>query len=196
MLEISVKANINPRLRQILQEIGPMTRRELFSVGANGLRIAVRRHLRREGAIRHATAGRLGAEPTQHIIKGAARVTSFSSEHGAVVSVPIAGITRAYRDLTILPVQAKALTIPIAAASYCHRVRELSRLGWNVFRPNGSDVLFGRRDGDETATALYALKKSVVVRRDRTLLPDDETIADAINIPMIKSIQLKIRGAA
>ena len=195
MLEISVKGELNPRLRSILLEIGPLTRRALFSVGANGLRLAIRRHLRREGASRHATANRLGATPTQHLIKGAARVTSFSSEHGATVSVPIAGITRAYRDLDIRPVNAKGLTIPVAAEAYGHRVRELSRLGWSVFRPKGHDVLMGKLGKDGEAKTLYALRKQVTVRQDRTLLPSDEEIASAINVPMIRTIERRLSAA-
>lgn len=212
MLEISVKGSVNPRLRSILLEIGPLTRRAIFSAGANGLRLAVRRHLRREGASRHATANRFGATPTQHLIKGAARVTSFSTEHGAIVSVPIAGITRAYRDLEIRPVNRDYLTIPFAADAYGHRVRELRRLGWRIFRPAAKgakmisakgesprrysgyqNVLRGSRESENKV--LYLLRKQVVVRQDRTLLPSDEEIASSINIPMIRTIERRLSAS-
>ena len=59
MVAFTVNAELSPRLRKILAEIGPETRRALFSVGANALRLEGRRHVRREAGIRHSTARRL-----------------------------------------------------------------------------------------------------------------------------------------
>ena len=127
-----------------------------------------------------AIGGFTGATVTAAISKGAARVTYRASSTSASVLVPIAGISRAFHDLVLTPVHANELTIPVSAAAYGHRVRELERLGWRIFRPKGHDVLMGRRDGGE-AEPLYALKKRVVVRQDRTLLPSDERVAEVIN---------------
>lgn len=193
MVELSIKATIHPKLIPLLRDLSPLARRELFSVGGAALASAVRSHLRRVGATKHATASRLGATPTEHIIKGAARVTSNSSANGATVSVPIAGISRAFAPLTIRAKKANALTIPVAAASYGHRVRELSRMGWSIFRPKGHDVLMGKMDGDKEAQALYALKKQVVIRQDRSLLPSDTEVSSAINLAIGKSIDQHLR---
>lgn len=196
MVELSVKASIHPQLKAILRDLGPTARRELFSVGGVALASMLRGYLRSQGASRHATASRLGATPTGHIIKGAARVTSLSTPDSASVSVPIAGISRAFAPLTVRAQKASALTIPVAAASYGHRVREMKRLGWSVFRPKGKDFLMGSRDGDKEATLLYALKKQVVIRQDRSLLPSDAEVTKTINLAIGKSIDQHLRRKA
>lgn len=180
MVTLNITPRVHPKLRGMLSDLGPVWRRAILGVGANGLQIEVARHIRREATARHRTATRLGVRPTGHLAKGAARITSHATASAAYVLVPIAGISRAFRDLVITPVNASALTIPVAAASYGHRVRELARMGWRIFRPKGHDVLMGSRDGGE-AQALYALRKRVVVRQDRTLLPSDEAVSSAIN---------------
>jgi len=189
MIAFKVRAEINPRLQRILADVGPKTRHAIFGVGANALKIEVRAHLRREASRRHATATRLGAPPTHHLTKGAARVTSHSGPNGAEVHVPIAGISRAFHDLTILPTHSSELTIPVAAAAYGHRVRELVRMGWNVFRPKGHDIIMGRHGKDEEPTTLYALRKSVTVRQDRTLLPSDARVSQVINQAVYRAIE-------
>jgi len=199
MVVFTVKTEMSPRLRSILAEIAPETRRALFSVGANALKLEVTRHIRHEAPRRHATADRLSersgfkATNTEHMAKGAARVTSYSTSTGAEVNVPIAGISRAFHDLTILPRKAKALTIPISGVSYGHRVAELERMGWNLFRLPKTDILAGERNGE--FRGLYALKKRVIVRQDRTLLPDDATVANTINNAVARHMQRMINAA-
>ena len=198
MVAFTVRTKMSPRLKGILAEIGPETRRALFSVGANALRIEVRRHVRREAGIRHFTAELLSersgftAQKTGHLIKGAARIVSHSTDRGAEVVVPIAGISRAFRDLVIRPRKAKSLTIPISGVSYGHRVAELERMGWNVFRLPKTDILAGERDGE--FRGLYALKKQVTVRQDRTLLPSDETVSKTINSAVARRINDLLRA--
>ena len=186
MVVFRVNSEISPRLVRILSDLAPETRRAILSVGANALRIEIRRHIRADVPRRHVTASGLGASPTGHLSKGAARITSHSTGSRAEVSVPIAGITRAYRDLEIRPVRAKSLTIPIADVSYGHRARELARMGWRIFRLPKTDILAGSRNGE--TRALYALKKRVTVRQDRSLLPSDEKIRTTINDAMARRI--------
>ena len=109
--------------------------------------------------------------------------------------MPIAGISRAFAPLTLTPKNANALTIPVAAASYGHRVRELRRMGWNIFRPKGHDILMGSINGSE-AQALYALKKKVTIRQDRSLLPSDKDVSMTINLAIGKSIDSLLRRSA
>jgi len=196
-MELYISARISPKLRGLLMEEPADYRKELFSVGANALASGLQRYLRREAGRRHVTANRLGARPTGLIRKGAARITAHASASDAIVSVPIVGIARAFHDLTIKPRAAKALTIPIAAAAYGHRVRELVRMGWTVFRPQGRDFLMGRkRNGDGEAVALYSLRKSVVVRQDRTLLPSDDQVSATITNAMARHHARKVVSAA
>lgn len=198
MVAFTVKAEMSQRLRSILAEIGPETRRALFSVGANALRLEVRRHVRREAGRRHSTARRLSeqsnftAQTTGHLERGAARIVSHSTENGAEVIVPIAGISRAFHDLVIRPRKAKTLTIPISGVSYGHRAAELERMGWNLFRLPKTDILAGERDGE--FRGLYALKKQVTVRKDRTLLPSDQTVSRTINSAVARRINDLLRA--
>ena len=198
MVAFTVKAEMSPRLRSILAEIGPETRRALFSVGANALRLEVRRHVRREAGRRHSTARRLSeqsnftAQTTGHLEQGAARIVSHSTENGAEVVVPIAGISRAFHDLVIRPRKAKSLTIPISGVSYGHRAAELERMGWNLFRLPKTDILAGERDGE--FRGLYALKKQVTVKKDRTLLPSDTTVKKTINSAVARRINDLLRA--
>ena len=134
-------------------------RRQLFHAMADSVTELVRNHLSRIAPRHHISAHRLGATPTGHIEKGA-RATHFTAtSDGAEVIIPIAGLSRAFRPITITPRNAAALTLPISAHAYGKRVGELRANGWNIFRPKGHDVLMGALDGDE-AVPLYALKTS------------------------------------
>lgn len=193
---LNVHPHVNPKLTALLRELGPVWRKNLLGVGANGLKVCLRRYLRNEAQRRHTTALMLGGTPTGHIQKGAARIAVWDHDdtHASVI-VPIAGIQRAFGDLTITAKKATALTIPVSGAAYGHRVRELRRMGWSVFRPKGHDYLMGSHDG-EAAQLLYVLRKKVIVRRDRTLLPTDDVIADSINRPTVHAVKAALERSA
>lgn len=165
---------IHPRnLGKWLDLVKPEGRRLLFSVAANAVRILVRNHLSRIAPRHHISAHRLGATPTGHIEKGA-RATHFTvSSDSAEVIIPIAGLSRAFRPLTITPRTANALTLPVSSHSYGKRVGELRANGWNIFRPKGKDTLWGKLQDEDDAVPLYVLKKRVQLKQDRSLLPSD-----------------------
>ena len=165
---------IHPRnLGKWLDLVKPEGRRQLFSVAANAVRILVRNHLSRIAPRHHISAHRLGATPTGHIEKGA-RATHFTaSSDSAEVIIPIAGLSRAFRPLTITPRTANALTLPVSSHSYGKRVGELRANGWNIFRPKGKDTLWGKLQDEDDAVPLYVLKKRVQLKQDRSLLPSD-----------------------
>ena len=215
MVTLEINARMTPKLATVLESVGPVWRQQLYSVGANALANEVKRHIRREAPRRHNTAYRLGGMPTNLLQKGANRVTVWhATDQGASVLVPIPGITRAFRDLTITPKEAQTLTIPIAGAAYGHRVRELTRMGWKVFRipakgakaitapgehprkyDQYKDLLAGTHGGKDV-TFLYALKKQVVVRKDRTLLPSDEKVTEVINRAIARTIKRELERMA
>ena len=165
---------IHPRnLGKWLDLVKSEGRRQLFSVAANAVRILVRNHLSRIAPRLHMSAHRLGATPTGHIEKGA-RATHFTaSSDSAEVIIPIPGLSRAFRPLTITPRTANALTLPISSHSYGKRVGELRANGWNIFRPKGKDTLWGKLQDEDDAVPLYVLKKRVQLKQDRSLLPSD-----------------------
>lgn len=171
-----------PRIDALLGALGRDSahRKSLLETAARGVQRAVSRHIERMGTTRHRTASSLGAEPTGHYERAAADVTSEVDGNVGVVTIPIAGISRAFHEVTIRPGPGKsALTIPIAAEAYGRNVVEMRSSGWVVFRPKKSRLLFGSRDGVAGALPLYALVAVVRQPQDRTLLPSDEELGAA-----------------
>lgn len=187
---------IHPRnLGKWLDLVKPEGRRQLFSVAANAVRILVRDHLFRIAPRHHISAHRLGATPTGHIEKGA-RATHFTaSSDSAEVIIPIAGLSRAFRPLTIAPRNAAALTLPVSPHAYGKRVGDLRTNGWNIFRPKGHDILMGSL-GDDEAVPLYVLKRRVQLKQDRSLLPSDAELGGTASKAMLDYIRRTTRRSA
>lgn len=109
------------------------------------------------------------------------------------VSVPIyiPGITRALHDITIRPVEAKALAIPVDVSAYGISPREYNNVHPKgtkdaLFIPSGKDYL-ARKDANNVGKLIlmYLFKDEVFQAQDRTLLPPDDemnkTIMDAVH---------------
>lgn len=188
---------IHPRnLGKWLDLVKSEGRRQLFSVAANAVRILVRNHLSRIAPRHHISAHCLGATPTGHIEKGA-RATHFTaSSDSAEVIIPIAGLSRAFRPLTITPRTANALTLPVSSHSYGKRVGELRANGWNIFRPKGKDTLWGKLQDEDDAVPLYVLKKRVQLKQDRSLLPSDAELGGTASRAMLDYIRRTTRRSA
>lgn len=188
---------IHPRdLGKWLDLVKPEGRRQLFSVAGNAVRNLVRDHLMRIIPSRHMSAHRLGATPTGHIEKGA-RATHFTaSANGAEVIIPIAGLSRAFKPLTIAPRTANALTLPVSSHSYGKRVGELRANGWSIFRPKGKDTLWGKLQDEDDAVPLYVLKKRVQLKQDRSLLPSDAELSGTASKAMLDYIRRTTRRSA
>ena len=167
---------------------------ECAMAAADSLAETVRDHIRREAAGRHRTASRLGAMPTHHLERGARETVASRDGRQAVVTVPIPGITRAFGDLHIRPQNAKALTIPINSVSYGMRAPELADRGWNLFTQSsrqgpGAGVPFGRKAGMPSAVALYLLRNSADIPQDRSLMPSDEEMGEALAYGVTMAIE-------
>lgn len=187
---------IHPRnLGKWLDLIKPEGRRQLFHAMADNVAELVRNHLSRIAPRHHISAHRLGATPTGHIEKGA-RATHFTaSSDSAEVIIPIAGLSRAFRPLTITPRTANALTLPVSSHSYGKRVGDLRASGWNIFRPKGHDILMGSL-GDDEAVPLYVLKRRVQLKQDRSLLPSDAELSGTASKAMLDYIRRTTRRSA
>lgn len=169
---------------------------QLFFVAANAVRILVRNHLSRIAPRHHISAHRLGATPTGHIEKGARATYFMASSDSAEVIIPIAGLSRAFRPLTITPRTANALTLPVSSHSYGKRVGELRANGWNIFRPKGKDTLWGKLQDEDDAVPLYVLKKRVQLKQDRSLLPSDAELGTTASKAMLDYILRTTRRSA
>lgn len=196
-VEVSIRSD---GLKAVLDAVGPDGRRELNAAAAYSLKASVQRHVRDVAMRRHASASALGAQPTGHMEKGAAAITSGSDGDSAYVSIPIPGFARVFGPVDIRPRSAKALTIPINAISYGRRAGEMRKLGFTLFtfsrREGGENgVLYGYRDGEDSITPLYALKKHTRLSQDRTLLPSDDDMSRAAEAGMLARISAARRSA-
>ena len=171
-------------------------RKRMFSAAADAVENLVRRHILRIAPAHHNSATKLGATPTGHLTKGARSTVSHATDSAAEIIIPIAGLNRAFKNLTITPKNASALTLPIASQSYGQRVARMRQLGWSIFRPKGKDVLMGTPQGGGDAVPLYVLKKRVEQRQDRTLLPSDAELSTTAGRAIIGTIDRITRGAA
>lgn len=189
----SVRYGFSVNLPEVIaRAIGRLTdsakRHNLFSAAAAGAHDLIQRHITEKAApTHHKTADDLGATRSGHLEKGADAVTPYSTPDYAEVIIPIPGISRAFRDLTVTPKNANALTIPLDALAYSRRASEVRALGWSIFRPKGKNVLMGTKDGE--TKSLYALVKSAHLRQDRGLLPSDEQISSTAKLSIKKYLQ-------
>lgn len=194
---------IHPRnLGKWLDLVKSEGRRQLFHAMADSVTELVRNHLSRIAPRHHISAHRLGATPTGHMEEGA-RATHFTaSTDSAEVIIPIAGLSRAFKPLTITPKNAAALTIPISRQAYGKRVGELRSNGWKIFPLKDVGVLMGtppRSDGksaDSGAIPLYVLHKRVRLKQDRSLLPSDAELGGTASKAMLDYIRRTTRRSA
>lgn len=99
-------------------------------------------------------------------------------------NIDIPGAARAYTDITIKPVSAKYLTIPIHSSAYGKKVTDFN----DLFKPKGKNILAKNEGGQ--LVAMFALAKSAFQKKDSSLLPPDEHLANGIFKSLISKIQL------
>lgn len=186
-------------LQRVLDVVKPHGKAKLTEAGSYSLYVAVVRHLKAYASMHHDSASRLGARPTGHIDNAVDSISYETNGDGtASVTIPIPGISRAFGDLHIRPKNARALTIPINAVSYGVRAPELADRGWSLFTlparaGQGAGILFGRRDGMPSAIALYLLRGYADIPQDRSMLPTDDEMVDAVQEGMMSAISSAMR---
>lgn len=159
---------------------------ELGDLTATNKRIAAaeenffRDYLRSIASRRHATARRLGAQPTGFFERAAESPEGTADRTGATITVsPRSAFARAFGDVEIKPGPGKRyLTIPVAAAAYGRRAGEFG--GGLVFirtGPGKVPVLAKAGGDDGILQVMYLLVKKVTQKQQRELLPSDEAIA-------------------
>lgn len=167
----------NGKIKQLINALGPDGRKELHDSASAQLFADVRRHLLNYAAVHHKTAWKLGAQPTGHLEKAAATMQHESSADSATVTINSPGIKRVWGEVTIRPIKAKALTIPVHWLAYGKRVGELQRT-MTVYRPKGSDFL--ATTIDQVMTPLYVLRAAVTLPQDRLILPSDAALGQSV----------------
>lgn len=185
-MDVKLTIDGKGKIDAFMRTLQPDSRAHLHQVGANSLSDHVRRHLRSVAPSRHATADRLGGRRTMHIENAIGSVVPHAdAAHGEVV-IPIAGIGRAYHDITITPKFRKSLTIPISKHSYGKTAWQMQSRGWKFFVRKskkeggfgGDGILYGKRNGE--TVPLFKMTKRVVLKKDPKLLPTSEQASKVV----------------
>lgn len=150
-----------------------------------GVRLArcIRNHLRLLASTRHDTANKLGATPTGHF-RASDVLPPNSTNSDVSVTVTTPGISRAYHDIDIDPVNGQFLTIPLHSDAYGLSAREYSERYGKLFRINqkGSTekgkVLYTKDALNGKPVPLFALVSHVHQVRDPSLMPSNEKMTE------------------
>jgi len=126
-----------------------------------------------QGLNRHASAERLGATPTNFRERNALSLQPSCDDAAAYILIPRnTGLGRAFHDVLILPGSGKTyLTIPACARTYGKVVRDFpaDTFRFVIYQGRYPGLVF--RDDGELG---YWLRRQVLQRQDRTLLPSNE----------------------
>ena len=151
-----------------------------------GVRLArcIRNHMRLLASTRHDTANRLGASPTHHF-KASDVLPPNATTADVSVTVTTPGISRAYHDVDITPVNGQFLTIPLHADAYGISAGEFESSGrgklFRINRPGSTDkgnVLYTKDVLNGKPIPMYALTAHVHQVRDPSLMPTDAKMTE------------------
>lgn len=150
-----------------------------------GVRLArcIRNWIRLLASTRHDTANKLGATPTGHF-KASDVLPPNATNSDVSVTVTTPGISRAYHDIDIDPVNGQFLTIPLHADAYGLSAREYSERYGKLFRINqkGSTekgkVLYTKDVLNGKPIPMYALTAHVHQVRDPSLMPTNAKMTE------------------
>lgn len=110
---------------------------------------------------------------SKHFDPNKVSLGDYSKDVG-VTNVDIPGAGRAYHDVTIKPVSARHLTIPIHQSAYGKKAADFN----DLFKPKGKNILARNVNGN--LVAMFALAKSAFQKKDPTIMPSDENLASSI----------------
>jgi hypothetical protein len=128
---------------------------------------------------RHKTAQSLGATPTGFREKSAQALQATSDSTQAVTRIPRrTGLGRAFSDIVIAPGSGrKFLTIPAEARTYGKSVRDFPEgtFQFAILHAHRPFPVLLFKDGGKVG---YWLRRSVLQKQDRSLLPSDDAIRE------------------
>lgn len=192
-VNVAVSDSATPALHALHEALTDKS--ELHAYMASSGEAGTRQYLRGIAPHTHTTAERLGASPTNYLLKRAELTESSHSADKATVTVNGAIFQRALGPVTVTARRSKWLTIPGTAEAYGKSAREFNDLRVQFFgkglmglvKAEQSNVGTRARAGFDTerntrrppllnagrGDVYFWLKKSVVLPHDRTLLPDE-----------------------
>ena len=197
-MKITMKATLPDRVRTLLSKVRDLS--GLTAYCSNHVAALVRDHLAGVAARRHATARRLGAEPTGFLADAAGSVIAAPEPRAVVVRVDSPGVKRAYHDVEIKPRNgSRYLTIPIQRLAYGRRVSSVARLvgeKWFVIQNGGRILLASKKPENGALLPLYILKRSVRQARDPSLMPSEAEISERLVSSAAEYIRRNIASLA
>jgi len=172
-LEITLEFKGDTKLSLLEKEMKFPEKLEFADAVAANIEELTRKHISTAAQTRHKTATRLGATPTQYLLNKAASVEAIGAPGRVLLSVSGDIFKRTFNPVTVSAVNAKMLTIPVAAESYGKRAGEFGDLFVYKSKGGAGPAFLARREG-KTMKFLFMLKRSVVLPQDRGLLPGEE----------------------
>ena len=170
-LSVDVVNTVSPKIRAVTRCLTDL--RGLHDAMGYAARTLTREHLLALNS--HATANRLGAQPSGHWAQAAEKTTFEADATSATVTIAHPGIGRAMHDVTITPGAGKKfLTIPLIA--YAYNLRAASVDGLFVAKGKQGGLFLAKKESpekDAPVRAWYLLVPSVHQAQDRSLLPSD-----------------------
>lgn len=166
-----------------------------------GVRLArcIRNHIRMLASTRHDTANKLGATPSGHF-RASDVLPPNATNADVSVTVTTPGISRAYHDIDIDPVNGQFLTIPLHADAYGLSASEYSERYGKLFRINqkGSTekgkVLYTKDALNGKPIPMYALTAHVHQVRDPSLMPTNAQMTDEALNGALAAIKQILKG--
>jgi hypothetical protein len=141
---------------------------------------ALKKYGRETAPSQHATANRLGARPTNHLVDAYEQIESQSDRSSARLLIPRASRLRAaFGGYVQTPGAGKQfLTIPVAAEAYGKRAGEFTDLVFMRVGPKQTPIL-ARPNEDGSITTYYFLAREVEIPEDPDLIPFEDLEATA-----------------
>lgn len=131
---------------------------------------------------RHKTAERLGATPTGFRARNAEAIRDDSNAEEAAVLFPRStGLGRAFHDVVILPGTGKTyLTIPDHPLTYGRGVRDFPEetFKFAILHAHRPFPVLLFAEGPNKGDVAYWLRRRVIQKQDRSLLPSDAAIRE------------------
>lgn len=166
----------SPKLQLFASHLAPAALIGLNQAMGEGVKEKTRDYLGELALSRHATANRLGASPTGFLAEAARAVEATPVEAdagGAGFTINHPGMARAFGDVTIVPINAQYLTIPINALAYGRRVGEFGGKVVLLMEGGHRETSERKRKPIPLDLPVFFLVRSVTQHQDRTLLPSD-----------------------
>ena len=175
-VEISIRQSVVPDA--LIRALSPEARMELHAAGTDAVVEMLQAHVRSYAGSKHGTAMAFGASPTRHYEDGAAAISGVASADEGTVTIPARSG---------------------GSEVYGKTVATLRAHGWKFASGRKGTpqekLLFGRFGDEKESKVMFILKESVTQRRDPSLLPSQDAIADCAGKAVVRRVLDAVRKA-